>query len=372
MEPVSKEFSCNFDFLEKNFPLLAKIANTAESYIYTDPPVALFRIRLFGEKLTEYIFNEHKLPSVPSDTFHTKLKYLFQERIVPQKVTDLLFQLKKFGNDAAHNNLGDADEALQTVISAFKIAKWLEETYGDIPDLHLLNYVVPAKTDPKHTIEKLAAEIEELEKKFNALLQERKNTEHTNEYLKLLKSRSEKAALKIEMNESETRRLIDKQLQEAGWLADTAMLNYHLHKTLPQKGKNMAIAEWHTGTKRADYALFVGKKMVGIVEAKKYNQDISGDLHQAEIYAKLATAEHDIELTPANSHQVPFLFAANGRKYLEQIKSKSGVWFLDVRSLSNTPRALHGFFSPDGLMALLRNRTQAQEIPVGSHQENRG
>lgn len=28
-----------------------------------------------------------------------------------------------------------------------------------------------------------------------------------------------------------------------------------------------------------------------------------------------------------NGYQVPFLFASNGRAYLEQLRTKSGIWF---------------------------------------------
>ena len=35
----------------------------------------------------------------------------------------------------------------------------------------------------------------------------------------------------------------------------------------------MAIAEWPTGKKRADYALFIGTQLYAIIEAKKYATD---------------------------------------------------------------------------------------------------
>lgn len=48
----------------------------------------------------------------------------------------------------------------------------------------------------------------------------------------------------------------------------------------------MAIAEWPAAGKWADYALFAGLKLMGIVEAKKYAQDISTDLRQSKIYVE--------------------------------------------------------------------------------------
>jgi type I restriction enzyme R subunit len=56
-------------------------------------------------------------------------------------------------------------------------------------------------------------------------------------------SRGEAAASKIDIDEAETRALIDQQLQDSGWEADTETLRYAAG-TRPAKGKNMAIAEW--------------------------------------------------------------------------------------------------------------------------------
>ena len=52
-------------------------------------------------------------------------------------------------------------------------------------------------------------------------------------------------------------------------------------------------------------------------------------------------------------YKVPFTFATNGRPYLEQYKTKSGIWFLDLRKPDNSPMALHGWMSPDGMEELL-------------------
>nr|WP_304668227.1 hypothetical protein [Neisseria polysaccharea] len=51
--------------------------------------------------------------------------------------------------------------------------------------------------------------------------------------------------------------LIDVQLREAGWEADTENLNYQ-KGTCPEKGRNLAIAEYPCGKDRADYVLFCG------------------------------------------------------------------------------------------------------------------
>ena len=54
-----------------------------------------------------------------------------------------------------------------------------------------------------------------------------------------------KAAGSIELDEAATRQLIDEQLRQAGWEADTPTLRYG-KGARPQKNRNLAIAEWLT------------------------------------------------------------------------------------------------------------------------------
>ena len=98
-----------------------------------------------------------------------------------------------------------------------------------------------------------------------------------------------KASQQISLSEELTRILIDQQLQEIGWQADTQQLAYE-KGTRPEKGINRAIAEWPTeyqGKKgRADYVLFQGLTPLAVVEAKKENTNVAGKILQAERYAK--------------------------------------------------------------------------------------
>jgi len=85
----------------------------------------------------------------------------------------------------------------------------------------------------------------------------------------------------------------------------------------------------------ADYALFVGLKLVAIIEAKKISVDIPSVIdYQCKDYARMIKSEHDqYVINDWNGYKVPFVFATNGRKYLKQIEQKSGIWFLDLRAV---------------------------------------
>ena len=154
------------------------------------------------------------------------------------------------------------------------------------------------------------------------------------------------------------RDLIDAQLQQAGWEVDSQALRFSLGAR-PQKGKFLAIAEWPVGNLFADYALFYEFEFIGIVEAKKFDKDVVSDLSQAREYSKRAENIHNTKLLGKwNAFYVPFMFSSNGRKHNQQLELKSGIWFLDGREPTNHPRALRGFFSPQGLKDLLKQDTK--------------
>ena len=139
----------------------------------------------------------------------------------------------------------------------------------------------------------------------------------------------------------------------------------HNNGTRPERGKNLAIAEWPTASGPADYVLFVGLTPVATVEAKRSNIDVSGALQQAKRYSRdfSQPAEAQSPGGPWSEYQIPFAFSSNGRPYLRQLSTKSGIWFCDLRRPDNIGHVLDGWYTPDGLSALLkRDERQAHDI----------
>ena len=165
------------------------------------------------------------------------------------------------------------------------------------------------------------------------------------------------AIANTKLTEDETRKLIDDQLRKVGWEADTKNLRYS-KGTRPQKGRKIAIAEWpvkstKTADDRADYALFIDEQLIGIIEAKAYEKSVYAIIdNQCHEYAKNVKDEDEHYcLGKWQSYKVPFVFATNGRPYLKQIETESGIWFQDLRKESNIPCALQGWYSPEDLLA---------------------
>ncbi|WP_249167156.1 DEAD/DEAH box helicase family protein [Bradyrhizobium sp. JYMT SZCCT0428] len=169
-----------------------------------------------------------------------------------------------------------------------------------------------------------------------------------------LVERGLRAAAQYDLDESATRALIDQQLRDREWEVDSKLLRYG-DGTRPSKGRNLAIAEWPTESGPADYALFCGLTLVGVVEAKRNRKNVSAAIDQAERYSAGLAQLADFAFAggPWGAHRVPFVFSANGRSYLKQIETESGIWFRDTRRAANHRRALVDWPTPEGLTALL-------------------
>ena len=188
------------------------------------------------------------------------------------------------------------------------------------------------------------------------------------------------ASQAIALDEAETRAIIDTQLIAAGWLADSETLRFS-KGCRADAAKHQAIAEWPTAEGPADYVLFNGLTPLAIVEAKKYGSDVSGVITQAERYSEHYQIQADEKLPQPpgvpqpfpgwfhgqdqngtqHYYRIPFVYATNGRPFLQQLQTKSGIWFRDVRQASHHARALLGWHSPDALKKLLEADTARSE-----------
>lgn len=342
----------NFIHISTEYPQLAGIGKLAERNIFIDPSTSLSKLRLLLEKLTELIIDYEQEVDLSAMTQNDRLKQLDYRGIVPFDVLGLFHKIRKSGNKASHTGEGSTSEAKFMLRQTIKIVKWFYSVYEN-EDLSF-DFIEPVQ-HPDDT-EKL----KELELELAQAKEEVRNFQEKLATIAALPTeqkveRKEKASIrlsKLEENEAETRERIDLQLREAGWECDTDKFNFKIKKTLPEKGRNVAIAEWRCGTLWADYALFIGTELYGIVEAKKHIKNISTDLNQAKNYSKAVDENHDItfpEHGNSNKYKVPFMFATNGKPYLEQHKTASGIWFWDGRKQTNIDRALPNWFSPHDL-----------------------
>ena len=303
----------NFDFLIEEFPLLSNLAQAAEYNLYQDPGTSLYKLRQYGEYMTEQIFDTYGMDLPETNTFQNRVFILRNQGILPVNVIDYFTILRHKGNYAVHKFKGTTEEATSSLFASFKLGKWFYESYSVKNNaIEALKFKVPANLDTRHVLYTLENELAEIKTRYDQLLQQSKAVS-VEEKIRFT-ARAQRSASKLEMNEAQTRVLIDEQLRKAGWECDSININFKTNKMLPKRGSNIAIAEWPCGAKWADYALFIGEELYGIVEAKRYAQDISSNLDQSKLYAEhILESEHYQSLGIWSSYKVPFLFSANGK-----------------------------------------------------------
>lgn len=354
----------NFEFLQSEFPVLSTFGSQAERYCLNDSNSCLMKLGMIGESIVNLMFTFDKIPLPYENTAVSRICTLQREGLLTRDLTDILHALRKARNKAVHENYESVSEAKTLIQMAYSLCEWFMQTYGDWNYKHK-EFVMPSEDMVATTVS--AAQRQEEEKQGKELQKqaEEKATASTTVSKSERRTQANKMASQRQKSEAETRYMIDEQLRQVGWEADTENLCY-AKGIRPEKGHNRAIAEWPTGSTvmkkgYADYALFIGTKMVGIIEAKAEHKDIPSVIdYQGKDYPRnIREEDKDYLVGIWGDYKVPFTFATNGRPYLEQYKTKSGIWFLDLRETSNSPKALHGWMSPAGLEELLEKDINA-------------
>jgi type I restriction enzyme, R subunit len=371
----------------------------AERYFPDDPNTSILKLRQLGETLAQHVAAKVGLLTTAEESQFDLIRRLQDEGILPREVAQLFHEIRRAGNAASHAIHGDHGTALSSLKIAWQLGLWYHRTFKD-PQFKSGPFIPPLA--PKDESEELRTEIDRLTQVLNdyrathhetqqrlldaeqqlraakdeqalweqmAVETERAKADLASRLVEQQNSAAAEAkstvsafigaasaaADRLQLDEAETRRLIDEQLKSAGWEADSAHLMYAAGAR-PAKGKNLAIAEWPTATGSADYVLFVGLLPVATVEAKRKNIDVSGSLQQAKRYSRSFRVSDNVELRggPWGEFQIPFVFSSNGRPYLRQLSTRSGIWFCDVRRAENLAHVLDGWYTPEGLLALLK------------------
>ena len=404
----------NFAFLQTLEPQVYRLGLLAERYFVEDPNTCQIKLRQLSELTAQLTASRFGLTVMPSDNFADILRRLKFECSLPREVGELFHSLRISGNQAAHGNADDHASALTGLKLARQLTIWYSRTFYNpaekfgpfvpparpadanaelVSELNRLRGELAATQSESERLksEAFAAEAErqsaaesaEAARQERAIwesLAEEADMERSAlaEQLKTASAASKRdnapapeivaelardAADQINLDEADTRALIDQQLRDAGWEADTPALRY-ANGSRPVKGRNRAIAEWPTMTGPADYALFCGMTLVGTIEAKRRNRNVMAVLRQAERYAS------DIHMQKAEfaddgpwlEFKAPFAFSTNGRPYLKQVEALSGIWRRDLRDPTNPAEVLAGWPSPRGLLERLSvNREAAQK-----------
>lgn len=423
----------NFDFLKEHDPVFLQLASAAERAFAGDPNTTLIKLRQLGEALVQDMAARCGI-EFDEQTSQADLLYKLNREIrLDETIRNLFHTLRIEGNKATHQFRTQHKDALDGLRIARALTVWFHQSFGkqgtsfkpgpfiapqdpslqlrelqtqieqlkcSLNETHeqletnqqLIELIAREKEEyaelaeqmdvEARTFESLAIEHEETLSRQRREFEERLKTmqnqlDNQQQATRTVTERTQKATAQFSLNEELTRILIDQQLIESGWEANTQELTYK-KGTRPEAGKNKAIAEWPTNKGQwADYVLFVGLTPMAIVEAKRENINVAGKIGQAERYSRGFRATDDMK--PAwgieghtiawpddedGHYHIPFVYSCNGRPYVKQLAEQSGTWFRDVREPFNLSRPLQQFHTPEGLMDKLKRSREAAEAAL--------
>ncbi|MBL8483944.1 MAG: DUF4145 domain-containing protein, partial [Rhodocyclaceae bacterium] len=382
----------NFGQLKAHDQQLVRLGMLAERYFADDPNTCLLKLRQLAELLAQLAASNVGIFTSPDEKQVDLLRRLQDQGIVPREVGNLFHEVRRAGNDANHRFAGDHRTALLALRLTWQLGVWFHRTFKDAgfksgpfqpptapanqsSDLQaeldkLRNELAQyraAHQDATQTLDQVQAQAQQAEQDrafwesmaaeaeaAKAELLQRLQSMQTQaeaappQAIAKFVAAANTAAASLQISERDTRRLIDEQLAAAGWTVDSEHLTF-AKGARPQRGQNLAIAEWPTETGPADYVFFTGLVPIAIVEAKRKHIDVSGALQQAKRYSRSFRPAPEVELPAANhgaqgEYRIPFVFSTNGRPYLRQLAEQSGVWFCDVRRPENLGHALDGWY----------------------------
>src|SRR5574343_455683 len=145
--------------------------------------------------------------------------------------------------------------------------------------------------------------------------------------------------------EQHARDRIDAHLRAAGWAVQK--------KIDFAAGAGQAVREWHTDVGPADYVLFIDKKAVGVIEAKRESEGQHLTVHESQTEGYAAAKLKWVN----NSEPLPFLYESTG------VITR----FTDTRDPKPRSREVFSFHRPETLQEWLSQgsslRSRLQTIP---------
>jgi type I restriction enzyme R subunit len=321
----------NFTFLNEKWPILAENARLAETYIISDPNAAMFKMRIFSEKLIDLILVVLKIDTDYGASQHDKIQLLRKTK-VNSAIPDLFDIVRRLGNKAAHDGYNDQEDAKRSLLSIYKLSAWFyAKVTGDKSLFPLIfNWsLLQSKLSIKMKIDEdtYTKEIEVLKQAHQQEIEElKKKLAITSLDPQKIEDAVVVVTNSLGLTEAETRKeLIDIMLKEAGWDIDNrdqVKLEHPLDGFPNKSGKG-----------RADYVLWDKKRNpIAVIEAKKTATDAVTGRHQAKLYADCIEKKYSVR---------PVIFYTNGHEIF--------IW----DDQHSAPRQIWGFYTLDDLEYLM-------------------
>ncbi len=326
--------SNNFHFIKKRVPDLAALADLAEQYLHSDPPITAIKLRAFAEKLTQTIYRELNI-ILPNNTSQIELlnNEDFRDNI-PGPIISKLHLIRMNGNIAAHESKCSLETAQILLKEAFELSAWMHKSFFSGSANEVPEFLIPEK--PQIAEEKLKRDLLQQEIRIEKLLSElekqrgkTKAAEKSAEEIKSARKRVNRFADELKFDEKTTRRLIiDEMLIQAGWDVGAD------GDPTDEVGQEVEVEHQPTksGIGFVDYILWEDGKPLAVVEAKKTIVEPEMGQKQAKDYAEGLEKEYGFR---------PIIFYTNGYD----------IWLWNDAN-NEPPRKVFGYYSKDSLQYL--------------------
>jgi type I restriction enzyme R subunit len=344
---MALNISANFAFLAQEFPHAAEGATLAERSINGDPRASCFHARHTLEQLVKRVYKvDRRLEPPPVQNLDGYLSGEAFRKIAGETIWQKAEYVRKRGNDAVHGNKApEPAAALDVMRELYHVLYWAGRTYLRKGAEKLVGVVYDesiiaaghgtAEAGPPASIEKLEAitkQRDEAEEKRREL---ETQVEELRQRVAAIRAENEEVPDTHDYDEATTRkRIIDLDLQRAGWALDQARDREFEVTGMPSA----------SGRGKVDYVLWGDDgKPLAVVEAKKTIRDARVGQQQAKLYADCLEKVHG---------QRPLIYYTNGYT----------TWLWD--DLVYPPREVAGFCKKDELETLIRRREQRQPLDV--------
>jgi type I restriction enzyme R subunit len=348
----------NFQFLNSEWPDIFEIAKEAEDLANTKPRSSLVNSRAALEKGIRWMFiNDERLFDEYDSKTHVGRLLLAKslKKVTVKPFRKDLHLLQKLGNEAAHGELTNIENANVALKILFQFCSYLAVSYGieeiDTPQFNeslLSSGSISNESSIKleEVQQKLQAQLDADQTKRATIEAQANELETIRQELeekgKLLAQRAVSRAENVkripqQIPESVTRKLyIDVLLKECGWsnLKDGTDIEYEV--------KGMPKSTNPSGLGYVDYVLWGDDgKPLAVVEAKKSMADARKGKHQATLYADCLEQMHG---------QRPVIFYTNG--------FETYIW----DDTFYPEREVQGFYTKDELQLLIDRRTSRKDL----------
>ncbi|WP_083502563.1 DEAD/DEAH box helicase family protein [Sphaerimonospora mesophila] len=346
------DHSANFGFLLQHEPLLVVYGAGAEAIVFADPNGALVKCRQFIEVLTAVMVRATGIPVAGHDLVN-RINALSRADVITPNVANAFHEIRRSGNAAVHAHAAHVPTALRCLERCFQLGLLLHRAITG--QRELVAFVPPTPPAPITNAD-LGAELERLKTELveaKLVLDGTRTREQAEAVAKraaeeeLARARAERDAvtaqvqalevqldsLRVEferktatpvrvrpttreaiaqrarqgapLTEAQTRRNIDQMLTEAGWVVqDQAALDLGA-------GRGVAVREFPIGRKRADYVLYVDRKIVGVIEAKREGTPLTGVEWQSDDYAAAIPGDYRMAVW-RRDEPLPFRYESTG------------------------------------------------------------